>query len=56
MIDLNEKNLEVIDRRDKPEPRFSDIVDIFKLLVSQLPEASRLLEVIIKNQDKISLS
>lgn len=46
MVDLNEKTLEVIDRnRQKHEPRFCDVVAIFKLLSSQLTEARELLEV-----------
>ncbi|XP_070167177.1 protein fem-1 homolog A-like isoform X2 [Polyergus mexicanus] len=45
MVDLNEKTLEVIDRnRERQEPRFCDVVAIFKLLSSQLTEARQLLE------------
>ncbi|XP_018057722.1 PREDICTED: protein fem-1 homolog A isoform X1 [Atta colombica] len=45
MVDLNEKTLEVMDRnREKQEPRFCDVVAIFKLLSSQLTEARELLE------------
>lgn len=46
MVDLNEKTLEMMERnRDKQEPRFCDVVAIFKLLSSQLTEARELLEV-----------
>lgn len=46
MVDLNERTLEVIDRnRERQEPRFCDVVAIFKLLSSQLTEARELLEV-----------
>ncbi|KAG7191122.1 hypothetical protein KM043_007154 [Ampulex compressa] len=45
MIDVNEKTLEVIDHnREKEEPRFCDVVEIFKLLSSQLTEVKELLE------------
>ncbi|XP_011137078.1 protein fem-1 homolog A [Harpegnathos saltator] len=45
MVDLNEKTLEVMDRnQDTQEPRFRDVVAIFKLLSSQLTEARELLE------------
>lgn len=48
MVDLNEKTLEVMDRnREKQEPRFCDVVAIFKLLSSQLTEARELLEVCV---------
>lgn len=44
MVDLNQKTLEVIDRtRGRREPRFCDVVAIFKLLSSQLMEARKLL-------------
>lgn len=44
MVDLNEAT----DRnRDKDEPRFCDVVAVFKLLTSQLCEAKELLEVIL---------
>lgn len=43
MVDLNE----LIDsNRDNEEPRFGDVVAVFKLLTSQLTEARQLLEVI----------
>lgn len=46
MVDLNEKTLEVMDRnQDTQEPRFRDVIAIFKLLSSQLTEARELLEV-----------
>lgn len=46
MVDLNEKTLEVMDRnQDTQEPRFRDVVAIFKLLSGQLTEARELLEV-----------
>lgn len=47
MVELNENTLEAADHnRDKEEPRFCDVVAIFKLLSSQLTEAKELLEVI----------
>lgn len=49
MVDLNEKALELDRNRDKQEPRFCDVVAIFKLLTSQIVDARQLLEVIIKN-------
>ncbi|XP_046837978.1 protein fem-1 homolog C isoform X2 [Vespa crabro] len=46
MIDLNEKTLEVMNRNgNKKEPRFCDVVAIFKLLSSQLIDARELLEI-----------
>lgn len=47
MVDLNEKALELDRNRDKQEPRFCDVVAIFKLLTSQIMEARQLLEVIL---------
>ncbi|XP_014486869.1 PREDICTED: protein fem-1 homolog A [Dinoponera quadriceps] len=45
MVDLNEKTLEVVDRnQDTQEPKFRDVVAIFKLLSGQLTEARELLE------------
>ena len=45
MVELNENTLEAADHnRDKEEPRFCDVVAIFKLLSSQLTEAKELLE------------
>ncbi|XP_072766909.1 protein fem-1 homolog A-like isoform X2 [Anoplolepis gracilipes] len=45
MVDINEKTLEVRDRnRERQEPRFCDVVAIFKLLSSQLTEARELLK------------
>lgn len=44
MIDLNEKALE-IDRNREKQPRFCDVVAIFKLLTAPLTEARQLLEV-----------
>ncbi|XP_033209315.1 protein fem-1 homolog C [Belonocnema kinseyi] len=45
MVDLNEKVFEMVDRnREKQEPRFYDVVAIFKLLTGQLTEARLLLE------------
>ncbi|XP_043469378.1 protein fem-1 homolog C [Leptopilina heterotoma] len=45
MVDLNEKIVEIADRnREKQEPRFCDVVAIFKLLTENLPEARSLLE------------
>ncbi|XP_031787404.1 protein fem-1 homolog C isoform X1 [Nasonia vitripennis] len=43
MIDLNEKALE-IDRNREKQPRFCDVVAIFKLLTAPLIEARQLLE------------
>lgn len=55
MIDLIAKNLEVIDRdRDTQEPRFCDVVDVFKLLTKPLPEAAQLLTV--NNSDTRQIS
>lgn len=46
MVDLNEKTLEVMNHNgNKTEPRFCDVVAIFKLLSSQLINARELLEV-----------
>ena len=45
MVDLNEKSLELDRNREKQEPRFCDVVAIFKLLSDPLPEARQLLEV-----------
>ncbi|KAK2575935.1 hypothetical protein KPH14_007297 [Odynerus spinipes] len=46
MVDLNEKTLEVMDRdQNKKEPRFCDVVAMFKLLSSQLTDARELLEI-----------
>lgn len=48
MVDLYDKSPEMMDHnRDKEEPRFSDVVAIFKLLSSQLIEVRNLLEVLI---------
>ncbi|XP_043271024.1 protein fem-1 homolog C isoform X2 [Venturia canescens] len=45
MVNLNEQMLQVADRnRDKEEPRFSDVVAVFKLLTSRLGAARKLLE------------
>lgn len=44
MVDLNEATTDRI--HDKDEPRFCDVVAVFKLLTSQLSEARELLEVI----------
>ncbi|KAJ8687167.1 hypothetical protein QAD02_022961 [Eretmocerus hayati] len=44
MVDLNEKALELDRNREKQEPRFCDVVAIFKLLTSHLAEAKQLLE------------
>ncbi|KZC08594.1 Protein fem-1 like protein A [Dufourea novaeangliae] len=44
MIDFKEKTSERRNR-NKEEPRFSDVVAIFKLLVSQLTEAKELLQI-----------
>lgn len=55
MVDLNEKRLEVMDRnRDRQEPRFSDVVDTFQLLMSQLSEARHLLEV--RHQQELEIT
>lgn len=46
MVDLNEQMLQVADQhRNKEEPRFSDVVAVFKLLTSQLGAARKLLGV-----------
>ncbi|XP_015594899.1 protein fem-1 homolog C [Cephus cinctus] len=43
MVDLNKKTVELIER-DKEEPRFCDVVAIFKLLTVHLTDARQLLE------------
>lgn len=46
MVDLNEKTLEVMDHNHvNREPKFCDVVAVFKLLSSQLMDARELLEV-----------
>lgn len=45
MVDLCEKSLDIVMNREKQEPRFTDVVAIFKLLTSNLTEARKLLEV-----------
>ncbi|XP_058800378.1 protein fem-1 homolog A [Phymastichus coffea] len=44
MVDLNEKALELDRIREKQEPRFHDVVTVFKLITKPLSEAKRLLQ------------
>ncbi|KAL7302504.1 hypothetical protein TKK_0005147 [Trichogramma kaykai] len=44
MVDLNEKTVEIDRNREKTEPRFCDVVAIFKLFSSNLTEARQLLQ------------
>ncbi|XP_026827953.1 protein fem-1 homolog A isoform X2 [Ooceraea biroi] len=56
MVDLNEKRLDVmIHNQEKQQPRFCDVVAIFKLLSSQLTEARELLETIFPHLDVVKL-
>ncbi|XP_023247267.1 protein fem-1 homolog C isoform X2 [Copidosoma floridanum] len=44
MVDLCEKSLDIEINRDKQEPRFCDVVAIFKLLTNNLTESKKLLK------------